>query len=276
MGQQLTSEASVDAIWREIFMTGERPHMRRMRRLYRWVPSEPRCAQCNMPFGGIGGALLRFVAKRGPSRLNPRTCNDCELFAQEHPGGAEVDVAVLFADVRGSTALAERVGARAFGTLIDKFYSAATHVLIDSDAMIGKLAGDQVQGFYFPGLAGPNYTNYAIDAARELLRATGHDKPDGPWVPVGVGVHKGRAYAGAVGKQNGMMEITALGDAVNAAARLAQVAEAGEILISDDALDAAGVAPDDAERRELSLRGRSAALPVRVIRPWQSPVIVGA
>src|SRR5262249_3219354 len=75
------------------------------RRGFRYLPSEPRCKVCSNPFGGLAGRVLA-AAGFTPSRKNPNLCSRC---CDALPaGGAEVDVAVLFADVRGSTALAQR------------------------------------------------------------------------------------------------------------------------------------------------------------------------
>jgi adenylate cyclase len=63
-----------------------------------------------------------------------------------------------------------------------------------------------------------------------------------------------------------MVQFAALGDAVNATARLASVAAAGEILVSEQAIRKAGLEPVGLEQRELSLRGRSAPISVRVLR----------
>jgi adenylate cyclase len=86
-----------------------------------------------------------------------------------------------------------------------------------------------------------------------------------PWVPVGVGVHTGEAYVGTVGRGSGLVELTAIGEDVNVAARLASVAAAGELVCSDNAYVAAG-AGYPAERREVVLKGVSAPISVRVIR----------
>ena len=77
----------------------------RARRLFRYLPSAPRCKVCNNPFGGVAGRILA-AAGFTPSRKNPNLCSRC---CDALPaGGAEVDIAVLFADVRGSTALGRR------------------------------------------------------------------------------------------------------------------------------------------------------------------------
>jgi class 3 adenylate cyclase len=87
-----------------------------------------------------------------------------------------------------------------------------------------------------------------------------HADPDGPWVPIGAGVHSGLVWFGAVG-QGAHVELTAIGDAVNVTARLAAAAGAGEILVTSDAATAAGLDPE-LERRPLELRGKQGATEV--------------
>ena len=94
-------------------------------------------------------------------------------------------------------------------------------------------------------------------AAHDIVR-TGHEE-GAPWLPVGAGVHVGSAYIGTVGEDEAL-DFTALGDPVNTAARLAGVANAGEILVSGTAAAAAGLDTDGLETRSLDLRGRSEAL----------------
>jgi adenylate cyclase len=65
-------------------------------------------------------------------------------------GGAEIDIAVLFADVRGSTAMGESMGASAFASLLNRFYKAATTGLMADDAMIDKTVGDEVMALFNP------------------------------------------------------------------------------------------------------------------------------
>jgi len=90
----------------------------RARRVFRYLPSAPRCKVCNNPFGGPAGRLLA-VAGFSPSRKNPNLCSRC---CDSLPaGGAEVDVAVLFADVRGSTALGQRGAAADCAALLNRF-----------------------------------------------------------------------------------------------------------------------------------------------------------
>lgn len=171
---------------------------------------------------------------------------------------------MLFADVRGSTTLAERVTASEFSRLMNRFYDVATRVLIDSDAWIDKLVGDEVIAFYLPFLK--DHPARAVRAAQELMRATGQESPGGPWIPVGIGIQTGTAFVGTVGSADTITDFTALGDAVNVAARLVAAAAAGEIVMSEATYAAAGLAGDNLERRELTLKGRTASVGVRVLR----------
>jgi adenylate cyclase len=203
--------------------------------------------------------MVRLVLNRRPSTKNPNYCDVCEVFVRTHPGGAEVEISMLFADVRGSTTLAEQMRPSDFGRLMNRFFDCANRVVIDSDGLVDKLVGDEVVALYVPAV-GPDHARKAVEAAGDLLRATAD------LLPVGVGVHTGVAYVGAVGSDSTVADFTALGDAVNVTARLTSLANAGEALISESAHTASGSDLGDLERRELSVKGREAPLEVRVLR----------
>jgi adenylate cyclase len=253
------------------YITGGDPLPKWQRRMFRALPHDPRCKLCSVPFEGIGGRWMR-MAGYGRSRKNPRFCNICEVHLQKTRGGAEVPLSFLFADVRGSTALAEQMSAAEFSVLLNRFYAVANRVLIESDAWVDKLVGDEVIGFFPPYLT--DHPRRALRTALELLEATGHRDHSGPWIRVGVGVHTGRAFFGAVGTAETITDVTALGDNVNIAARLAQLAGPGELLVSEAAYVAAGVELKDAESRTLELKGRTEPIAARLVRV--TPALVGA
>ena len=221
------------------------------RHVFRHLPSDPRCKVCGNPFGGVGGRALR-LAGFTPSRKNPNLCARC--CDSLPPGGAEVDIAVLFADVRGSTTLGEGVEAGRYAELLNRFYAASTKVVLRHDGLIDKLIGDELMALFIPGVAGPEYRRRAVDATVDVLRAVG------PSLHVGASVNAGTAFVGNVG--SAVVDFTALGDPVNVAARLQEQAAAGEVIVSEDL---AGAYPD-AERRVLELRGHAAPVAVRVVR----------
>ena len=217
-----------------------------------------------MPFTGLSGQIMHLLGK-SHSNINPHLCSACDAFARANPGGAEIRLSMLFADIRGSTSLAEHMKSAEFTRLIDRFFAAATDILCRTDAIIDKLAGDQVSGYYVPGLVGPDHARVAVQAARELMLATGQRDPAGPWIPLGIGVHTGEAFIGAVGTQGSIVDITALGDAVNIAARLASNAGPGETLISQETYLNLGPGLDGLEQRELALKGRTQPVCVYVL-----------
>jgi adenylate cyclase len=255
--------AETEAMWREVLTSRDSPLYRKAR-VYKHVPGDPRCKMCKVPLAGVVAPVLRLTGT-GPSPKNPRFCNRCELWAKQNPGGAEIELTLLFADVRGSTRLAEDVGATRFAELMQRFYRISNSIFITSDAMIDKPVGDEVIALYFPLFADDHATK-AVRAALSLLVQTGHDSPDGAWLPVGAGVHTGNAFVGTVGVEGtNEYDITALGDAVNVTARLASAAAGGEVLVSEDAYSQAGLDLGSPDTRTLEIRGRSAPLDVRVL-----------
>lgn len=253
-----------DEWWRRI-LTGETPPLplRQLRHLWGLLPEGPRCKFCNAPYHGPGAHLMRVLGK-GPSRLSPLLCRQCQDYASRYLGGAEIELSMLFADVRGSTGLAESMSPTAFGQLISRFFAAASDVLIAGDALVDRLVGDQVVGLFVPGFAGGDHRAKAIRAARSLLTATGYGSLEGPWIPVGVGVHTGIAFVGAVGKDGQATDITVLGDPPNVTARLASSAAAGEILVSREAF-VPGIGLEEAPTRSLALKGKSEEKAVYVL-----------
>jgi adenylate cyclase len=231
--------------------------------VFKRIPANPRCRMCASPFAGPGAPIMRLIGKR-QSEANPNWCTTCSDFMAKHHGGAEVASAMLFADIRGSTALAERMSPAEYHALLDRYFATATQVVFKHDGYVDKFVGDELVATFFPLLAGERYVARAIAAAQDLLRATGHADPTGPWVPVGAGVHAGRAWIGVLGEA-GHTELTAVGDAVNVAARLASAAEAGEVLVSTDAAAASGLDPT-LEQRTLELKGKSLGTEVVSVR----------
>ncbi len=251
-----------EEFWRDFLTRGDGME-RRVRQIFRRIPQGPRCKLCAAPFAGVGAPLMRMIGKR-PSDRNPTMCNSCFDFMVQHHGGAEIECSFLFADVRGSTAMAEGMSATSFRGLLDRFYSTASAVVFDHDGSVDKFVGDELVAIFFPLLSGERHAARTVEAAESLLRATGHADADGPWVRLGAGVHTGPAWVGAVGDGT-HVELTALGDTVNTTARLASVAEAGEILVTMVAAEAAGLDPA-LEHRSLLLKGKELPTEVVVLR----------
>ncbi len=261
----MATKPTAEEVWQKI-LNGKVPGLKQFRQLYRLLPGDKRCKNCYVPLSGFTAPVMRMFGRRAYQK-NPHFCNWCMWLGQVYPGGTEIELSFLFADVRGSTQLAETMSAAEFSRIMNQFYDAVTKVLVRSDAFVDKLVGDEVIGFYIPGYAGRQHARKALLAAQRLGRAMGYGTPDGPWLPIGIGVHTGVAYVGTVqGTEGAVTDFTALGDNVNITARLVGEANPGEALISDATYAAAGLKLDHLERRQLDLKGKAEPVGVHVLR----------
>ena len=272
--------ASPEEEWHDL-LSGTHPLLRRGTPL-RFLPSNPRCHLCRAPFGAPSSFILRRYGYT-PWAKNPRMCSRCFESLGGHAAmcppaeeggdvrGAEVDVTMLFADVRGSSKLARQMPVLDFTRLMNRFYGVSRDALIEHDAIIEKFVGDEIVGLFVPFLAGTEHVKRAVDAAEALFRAMGHGTPEGPWVPLGAGVHTGSAFVGIVG-ENESSDFTALGDPVNIAAHLASQAAIGEILLTDPVAEGAGLLDAGLERRHVLLKGH----PIDALVLPASPVAAAA
>jgi adenylate cyclase len=245
-----------EEVWRAVFAEGH-PKLKQFQRFHMRLPSPPRCKMCFVPFGGIGGACMRWRGK-GPSHRNPHFCNACDAFINAFPGGAEVDLSILFVDVRNSVGLAERLGPTVFSSIMRDFFKVATQQLFDTDGFVIEFIGDAVAGIYPPGFCGPKHARKAIAGAEHLVRGKMPSAPDGTELPIGVGVHTGTVFIGTVvGAEGGYHDVQPFGDNVNVAARLSSIAAPTQALISDATFVAADCNPAGLHMRKLDLKGRT-------------------
>ena len=205
---------------------------------------------------------MRIIGK-GQWAKNPKFCRSCLTFLVDNRGGAEIDCSLMFADVRGSTTIAEGMRPAEVHELMDRFFRTAAQVLVEHDAIVDRFVGDQAIGIFVPALTGERHAARAIEAAQALLAATGH-RDGSPWIPVGAGVHTGVAFVGCIGS-DAQVDFTALGDTVNIAARLSSSAGLGETLVTLEAAAAAGLVMTRFSRRELALKGKRSPTSVLVL-----------
>jgi class 3 adenylate cyclase len=176
------------------------------------------------------------------------------------------EVAVLFVDVTGSTALAMTRTPAEVAAVFNDFFRIVVAAVDAHDGLINKFQGDAALAVFGAPIASALAATSALAAARTLAAALGRQELD-----YGIGVSAGPAFAGNIGAEN-RYEYTVIGDPVNEAARLADAAKTtpGRIACSGAAVDRA----DDAERRnwcahhEEVLRGRSEPTKVFVPR-WR-------
>ena len=238
-------------LWERV-LTGTQPQLRAGRRILKHLPADVRCKLCGAPLGGRPWAHADH--RQRPLGQNPTFCRSCFTFLVDNRGGAEIVCSLLFADVRGSTTIAEGMRPAEVHDLMNRFFRTAAKVLVEHDAIVDRFVGDQAIENIVPALAGSRHAARAIDAAQALLSATGHGDPT-PSNSVGAGVHTGTAFVGSVGSET-QMDFTALGDTVNIAARLSSAAAVGETLVT--LRTSADLDPAQIERRDLALKGKHA------------------
>ena len=154
-----------------------------------------------------------------------------------------------------------------YGRLIDRFYKVTTNIIYQYGGMVEKLVGDEVAAFFPPAFTEDNnHARAAVKAGQAILAATGHKQGREPWVPLGLGIHTGEAFVGAVGEPGRNINITVLGDNVNIASRLCGQALAGEIVISETTRQMAGLDQSDLEFRSLTLKGKESPVDAWIYR----------
>ena len=238
-----------------------------MSKYFRRLPRPPRCKACQAPFSGPFAPLMRLLGFR-PWPLNRQLCHHCFNGIDKARGGAEVPVSLLFADVRGSTTLAEQLPARDFRTILDRFYKAVYGAVDRNHGVIDHLAGDGVMALWTQRFGGSDHPVHALNAGRELVADLMTDGSLRGRIPAGVGVHTGSAWVGVVG-ESGAHDFTVLGDAPNTVARLGSAAQTGELMMSSPIAEAVGLDTGALEERHLELRGKAERFPAWVerIRP---------
>lgn len=136
------------------------------------------------------------------------------------------EITILFADVRGFTSLAEKMPVGELRDSLNRFFDAASKLLIQNDALVDKFIGDAVMALFNAPIPQARHREVALKTAISLQEAIADlGLPFG----IGIGINTGMALTGHVGMGE-VTDYTATGDAVNVASRLAGLAEKGEIL----------------------------------------------
>jgi adenylate cyclase len=228
------------------------------------MPRAPRCKLCKAPFAGPFAPMLRLAGFRRWA-LNQQICKRCIGTLEKHHGGAEVEVSLLYVDIRGSTELAETMSAREFTNLLGSYLNVVAGIVDDHHGVIDHVAGDGVMAFWIPAFTGHDHPSHAASAAKGIAERLGDPESATP-IPAGVGAHTGLSYVGVVGEE-GSLDFTVLGDPPNTVARLSAAAAPGEVVMSEAIVVAAGEDTRPLEHRVLTLKGKAEPQSVWV---WRS------
>ncbi len=186
--------------------------------------------------------LQRFVSPTEVKYLADSYLKDGHL-----PGLMGREVTVMFADLANSTTVAEKVGAEAFGSLLDQYYKAMTDLVFEYNGVI-KFMGDGIMavfGMTDSRITDPDSANHAVQGVQAGLAILDHIvmAEYAKDMHMGIGINSGTAMVGYVGTEQ-RVELTAVGDIVNVAFRLEKFARPNRLLIGPEtAVEIAGQYP---------------------------------
>jgi len=201
-----------------------------------------------------------------PALPPPRT-----VVAGEHRPGVEQEIAVLFADLRGFTRIAEHKLPYDLVFLLNRYFEVAGASIERAGGIPNQFTGDGIMALFGVD-AGPEAgarralaaSQGLVQALADLSRELAHELP-AP-LRIGIGIHVGPAVVGRMGYGAGVY-LTAVGDTVNLASRLEQLTKEYdcELVISEDAARRAGLDASDLPRHELTVRNRGGRLVIYTV-----------
>lgn len=159
-------------------------------------------------------------------------------------GGANCCVTVLFSDIRGFTSMSEQLNPEIVVQILNEYFADMTPIVFDHHGLLDKFMGDGMMALFGVPYPSDDAASNAVSAAvamqrgmaalNEDLRTLGLSE-----VAIGIGINTGTVTVGYIGSRE-RTDYTAIGDAVNLAARLEKRAEPGQIIISRSTFDAIG------------------------------------
>jgi len=192
-----------------------------------------------------------------------------QIAAQEAavvPGGEKRRVVILFSDIRGFTALSERMSPDETASLLNEYFTEMVQVVFEHGGTLDKFIGDAVMALWGAPFAHGDDAERAVEAAVAMQRVLAElnrawQRQGRPPLSIGIGLNVGEVFAGNIGSDR-RLEYTVIGDAVNTAARLCSQAGPGEVLATEPVLAALSAARPAEALAPLVLKGKAAPVPV--------------
>ncbi|HAL72821.1 MAG TPA: hypothetical protein DCP71_13730 [Verrucomicrobiales bacterium] len=193
-----------------------------------------------------------------------RTVAERLIENREALGGELRDVAMLFCDIRGFTALTEKMPPHEVIELLNEHMTLLTQVAYDHGGIVDKFVGDLIMVLFGAPITTGNDAQRAVACAKAMLNAR-HSLNQNCQHPleIGIGIATGNVVAGCMGSDQ-RLSYTVIGHRVNLASRLCNIAQAGEIVV--DADTARELAPDTAITALPATQLKGISAPVEVFR----------
>jgi len=209
------------------------------------------CAVCGIPFSGLAAVVLRWRGIRRSPR-NPNCCTQCGAHLED---GRLVEMTAVFADLSSFTEMTGRLGATTTYSVVDEFLRLASATLVSHGAFIDKYIGDAVMALFNVPIKRADHAAAAVAAAAKLQELLpGLSERLAVPLQASIGIASGFARVGRLGSDD-IKDYTAIGDAVNQAARLQAQAGATEIVVSQDVYREVASAYPGVPAESLTLKG---------------------
>ena len=239
------------------------------------------CPKCGRPLTAspeepVSRLELELQAER-LQRLVPREYAERLLGARGQVGRDRRIVTMLFCDIKGSTAMAEKLDPEDVMEIMDGAFDLLIEPVYRYEGTLARLMGDAVLAFFGAPIAHEDDAQRAALAALEIVAgvrryaARLEEERGIRGFDVRAGIHTGLVVVGEVGSDL-RAEYTAMGDAVNLAARLESAAEPGTVLVSEDTHRLIAPLFETVALDPIEVKGRSEPVPVyRVLAAREQP-----
>ena len=183
-------------------------------------------------------------------------------------GGNRVEVTVLFADIRGFTALSEKRDPRQVVSILNSYFAVMANIILKNKGTLDKYIGDGILAFFGAPIAREEHAALAVNSAIEMIsmldllnKELMLDLP----LRIGIGIHSGEAVVGNIGSER-KMEYTIIGDTVNTASRVEDITKElqANILITEETFSRLKILDNITPEKEITLRGKTQ--PIKLYR----------
>jgi adenylate cyclase len=191
-------------------------------------------------------------------------------------GGELKEATILFSDVRGFTAMSEKLSAPEVVEVLNEYLTAMVDVVIANSGTLDKYVGDAIMAVWGSPLADPNHKQNAVRTAVQMMEVLQELqvkwKAEGkPHIDIGIGVNTGHVVAGNMGHHDFKMDYTVIGDDVNLAARMesANKEMKSHVLITGSTYEGCEDLVEVVSHPPIHVKGKEAAIDVYEVIGWK-------
>jgi len=209
------------------------------------------CLICGTGLTGFGGFMLGLTGLKRSS-VNPNVCNRCNMHIED---GKIVEVSILFVDLCSFTSITHELGPEKTHSIVHSFLNNTSAAIIEHDGIIDKYIGDAVMALFNVPIQCIDHSANALAVTKDLTKIMPElSEQHGLDLKFSGGLATGAVRVGKLGSKD-VNDFTAIGDAVNRAARLQAQARPGEIVLDNGAYQYVEILHPEILPEEMDLKG---------------------